>query len=62
MPPGKPRHKKVDFGGRVQGCLQAAIPGTAPSYKGGATLCTIEPENYKLKLAQAQADEAGAKA
>src|SRR3979411_1811688 len=54
--------KNVDLVARVQGFLQAINYQGAPLVKEGATLFTIEPETYKLKLEQAQAAEAGAQA
>src|ERR1700716_1847789 len=54
--------KNVDLGARVQGFLQAINYQDGTFVKEGATLFTIEPETYKLKLEQAQAAEAGAQA
>ncbi len=47
---------------RVQGFLQEINYRDGDQVKQGATLFTIEPEPYKLKLEQAQAAEAGAQA
>jgi RND family efflux transporter MFP subunit len=47
---------------RVQGFLQEINYKDGDQVKEGATLFTIEPEPYKLKLEQAQAAEAGAEA
>ncbi len=47
---------------RVQGFLQEIDYKDGDQVKQGATLFTIEPEPYKLKLEQAQAAEAGAQA
>jgi RND family efflux transporter MFP subunit len=54
--------KNVDLVARVQGVLQAINYQDGTFVKEGATLFTIEPETYKLKLEQAQAAEAGAQA
>jgi RND family efflux transporter MFP subunit len=54
--------KSVDLVARVQGFLQAINYQDGTFVKQGATLFTIEPETYKLKLDQAQAAEAGAQA
>jgi RND family efflux transporter MFP subunit len=54
--------KTVDLVARVQGFLQAINYKDGSPVKEGATLFTIEPETYKLKLEQAQAAEAGAQA
>jgi len=54
--------KMVDLVARVQGFLQAINYKDGSPVKEGATLFTIEPETYKLKLEQAQAAEAGAQA
>ena len=54
--------KSVDLVARVQGFLQSIDYKDGSFVKQGATLFTIEPETYKLKLEQAQAAEAGAQA
>ncbi len=54
--------KSVDLVARVQGVLQSINYKDGTAVKAGATLFTIEPETYKLKLEQAQAAEAGAQA
>jgi RND family efflux transporter MFP subunit len=54
--------KNVDLVARVQGVLQAINYQDGTFVKQGASLFTIEPETYKLKLDQAQAAEAGAEA
>lgn len=54
--------KSVDLVARVQGVLQSIDYKDGAAVKAGATLFTIEPETYKLKLEQAQAAEAGAQA
>src|SRR5438105_13629405 len=54
--------KSVDLVARVQGFLQSIKYQDGSFVKEGATLFTIEPETYKLKLDQAQAAEAGAQA
>src|SRR5882757_9603827 len=54
--------KSVDLVARVQGFLQSIDYKDGTFVKQGATLFTIEPETYKLKLEQAQAAEAGAQA
>jgi RND family efflux transporter MFP subunit len=54
--------KNVDLVARVQGVLQAINYQDGTFVREGATLFTIEPETYKLKLEQAQAAEAGAQA
>src|SRR3954451_8160322 len=54
--------KMVDLVARVQGFLQSIDYKDGTFVKEGATLFTIEPETYKLKLEQAQAAEAGAQA
>jgi RND family efflux transporter MFP subunit len=54
--------KTVDLVARVQGFLQSIDYQDGAFVKEGATLFTIEPETYKLKLDQAQAAEAGAQA
>jgi RND family efflux transporter MFP subunit len=54
--------KSVDLVARVQGFLQSINYKDGTFVKEGATLFTIEPETYKLKLEQAQAAEAGAQA
>ena len=50
--------KNVDLVARVQGFLQSINYQDGIFVKQGATLFTIEPETYKLKLEQAQAAEA----
>src|SRR6202163_1669697 len=54
--------KTVDLVARVQGFLQSIDYQDGAFVKEGATLFTIEPETYKLKVEQAQAAEAGAQA
>ena len=54
--------KSVDLVARVQGFLQSIDYQDGAFVKQGATLFTIEPETYKLKLDQAQAAEVGAQA
>src|SRR3982074_3186025 len=54
--------KNVDLVARAQGFRQAINYQDGTFVKEGATLFTIEPETYKLKLEQAQAAEAGAQA
>jgi RND family efflux transporter MFP subunit len=54
--------KSVDLVARVQGVLQSINYKDGSLVKQGATLFTIEPETYKLKLEQAQAAEAGMQA
>jgi RND family efflux transporter MFP subunit len=54
--------KNVDLVARVQGVLQAINYQDGTFVKEGATLFTIEPDTYKLKLEQAQAAEVGAQA
>jgi RND family efflux transporter MFP subunit len=54
--------KTVDLVARVQGVLQSIDYKDGTLVKEGATLFTIEPETYKLKVEQAQAAEAGAQA
>jgi RND family efflux transporter MFP subunit len=54
--------KTVDLVARVQGFLQSINYQDGTFVKEGATLFTIEPETYKLKLEQAQAAETGAQA
>jgi RND family efflux transporter MFP subunit len=54
--------KAVDLVARVQGVLQSIDYKDGSLVKEGATLFTVEPETYKLKLEQAQAAEAGAQA
>jgi RND family efflux transporter MFP subunit len=54
--------KNVDLVARVQGVLQSIDYKDGALVKEGASLFTIEPETYKLKLEQAQAAEAGAQA
>jgi RND family efflux transporter MFP subunit len=53
---------QVDLVARVQGFVQAISYMDGDYVKQGASLFTIEPEPYKLKLAGAQAAEAGAAA
>jgi RND family efflux transporter MFP subunit len=52
----------VDLVARVQGFLQSIDYQDGSFVKQGATLFTIEPETYRLKLEQAQAAEVGAQA
>jgi RND family efflux transporter MFP subunit len=52
----------VDLVARVQGFLQEINYQDGGPVKKGATLFVIEPDPYRLKLEQAQAAEAGAKA
>lgn len=54
--------RNVDLVARVQGFLQSINYQDGTFVKEGATLFTIEPDTYKLKLEQAQAAEAGAQA
>src|SRR4051812_35509036 len=54
--------KTVDLVARVQGFLQSIDYQDGTFVKQGATLFTIEPDTYKLKLEQAQAAEAGSQA
>lgn len=54
--------KSVDLVARVPGFLQSIDYKDGDFVKEGATLFTIEPDTYKLKLDQAQAAEAGAQA
>src|ERR1700675_1695210 len=54
--------KSVDLVARVQGVLQSIDYKDGTLVKEGASLFTIEPDTYKLKLEQAQAAEAGAQA
>ncbi|GLH78255.1 MexE family multidrug efflux RND transporter periplasmic adaptor subunit [Bradyrhizobium sp. SSBR45G] len=54
--------KSVDLVARVQGFLQSIDYKDGDTVKEGATLFTIEPETYRLKLEQAQAAETGAQA
>ena len=54
--------KSVDLVARVQGVLESINYKDGSFVKEGATLFTIEPETYKLKLDQAQASEAGLEA
>ena len=54
--------KNVDLVARVQGFLQSINYQDGTFVKAGATLFTIEPDTYKMKLDQAQAAEAGAQA
>jgi RND family efflux transporter MFP subunit len=52
--------KSVDLVARVQGFLESINYKDGDFVKEGATLFTIEPETYKLKLDQARAAEVGA--
>jgi RND family efflux transporter MFP subunit len=52
--------KSVDLVARVQGFLESINYKDGDLVKEGATLFTIEPETYKLKLDQARAAEVGA--
>jgi RND family efflux transporter MFP subunit len=54
--------KSVDLVARVQGFLESINYQDGAFVKEGTVLFTIEPETYKLKLEQAQAAEAGARA
>jgi len=54
--------QSVDLVARVQGFLASIDYKDGAYVKDGATLFTIEPETYKLKLDQAQAAQAGAEA
>jgi RND family efflux transporter MFP subunit len=54
--------KSVDLVARVQGFLASIDYKDGNAVKEGATLFTIEPETYKLKLEQAQAAQAGSEA
>jgi len=54
--------KNVDLVARVQGFLQSINYRDGDFVKEGATLFTIEPDTYKLKLEQAQAAETGMQA
>ncbi len=54
--------KNVDLVARVQGFLQSINYQDGTLVKQGATLFTIEPDTYKLKLEQAKAAESGAEA
>src|SRR5947208_1659201 len=54
--------KSVDLVARVQGFLQSINYQDGSFVKQGATLFTIEPDTYKMKLEQAQAAETGAQA
>jgi RND family efflux transporter MFP subunit len=54
--------KSVDLVARVQGFLQSIDYQDGALVKQGATLFTIEPETYRLKLEQAQAAETGLQA
>src|SRR5258705_5061378 len=54
--------KNVDLVARVQGFLQSINYTDGAFVKEGASLFTIEPDTYKLKLEQAQAAETGAQA
>src|SRR4051812_22645050 len=54
--------KNVDLVARVQGFLQSINYQDGSLVKQGATLFTIEPDTYKLKLEQAKAAESGAEA
>jgi RND family efflux transporter MFP subunit len=54
--------KTVDLVARVQGVLQSINYQDGTFVKEGATLFTIEPQTYQLKLEQAEAAEVGAQA
>jgi RND family efflux transporter MFP subunit len=54
--------KTVDLVARVQGVLQSINYQDGTFVKEGATLFTIEPQTYQLKLEQAEAAETGAQA
>ncbi|MEW6643516.1 MAG: efflux RND transporter periplasmic adaptor subunit [Pseudomonadota bacterium] len=54
--------KSVDLVARVQGVLETIDYKDGTFVKQGATLFTIEPQTYKLKLEQAQAAQTGAQA
>jgi RND family efflux transporter MFP subunit len=54
--------KSVDLVARVQGFLETINYKDGELVKEGATLFTIEPETYMLKLDQAQAAQVGAEA
>lgn len=54
--------KNVDLVARVQGFLQSINYQDGSFVKQGATLFTIEPETYRLKVEQAKAAESGAEA
>jgi RND family efflux transporter MFP subunit len=54
--------KSVDLVARVQGFLETINYKDGELVKEGATLFTIEPETYKLKLDQAEAAQVGAEA
>jgi RND family efflux transporter MFP subunit len=54
--------KNVDLVARVQGFLQSINYQDGTFVKQGATLFTIEPDTYKLKLEQAQSAESGMQA
>src|ERR1700742_669421 len=54
--------KSVDLVARVQGFLESINYKDGDLVKEGATLFTIEPETYKLKLDQGRAAEVGAQA
>jgi RND family efflux transporter MFP subunit len=54
--------KSVDLVARVQGFLESIDYKDGDFVKEGATLFTIEPETYRLKLEQAKAAEAGSQA
>jgi RND family efflux transporter MFP subunit len=54
--------KNLDLVARVQGFLQSINYQDGTLVKQGATLFTIEPDTYKLKLEQAKAAESGAEA
>jgi RND family efflux transporter MFP subunit len=54
--------KSVDLVARVQGFLESIDYKDGDFVKEGATLFTIEPETYKLKLDQAKAAEVGSQA
>jgi RND family efflux transporter MFP subunit len=54
--------KSVDLVARVQGFLESIDYKDGDFVKEGATLFTIEPETYRLKLEQAKAAEVGSQA
>jgi RND family efflux transporter MFP subunit len=54
--------KNVDLVARVQGFLQSINYQDGTFVKAGATLFTIEPDTYKLKLEQAQSAQTGMEA
>jgi RND family efflux transporter MFP subunit len=54
--------KSVDLVARVQGFLESIEYKDGDFVKEGATLFTIEPETYRLKLEQAKAAEVGSQA